>query len=65
MKQLKSRNSDIQEHATIIYKMYTGRTTTSFTGWKPTSYRCKYCIFKHPNKEAFINHLDTCKGLDD
>ena len=61
----------ILEHADVLYKHYAGSRASGsssgyVSGWRPYSYKCKYCDIKVTRSyENFIRHLESCKGLDD
>ena len=61
----------IIEHADILYKHYAGARASGSSsgyvaGWRPVSYKCKYCNKKATRSyENFIDHLVVCDGLDD
>jgi len=63
--------ADIIEHADILYKHYAGARANGsasgyVSGWRPVSYKCKYCDKKATKSlDMFVLHLETCKGLDD
>ena len=58
-------DTELREHATIVYKLYKGNGINTHKGWRSTSYRCKYCPTKKHTADAFVKHLETCKGLSD
>ena len=61
----------ILEHAHILYKIYAGSRANGsasgyVSGWRPVSYKCKYCDSKATKSyENFVKHLEVCEGLDD
>ena len=63
--------SAILEHADILYKHYAGARASGsssgyVSGWRPYSYKCKYCDAKVTRSyEQFVKHLEGCEGLDD
>ena len=61
----------ILDHAHILYKIYAGSRANGsssgyVSGWRPVSYKCKYCDSKATKSyENFVKHLEVCEGLDD
>jgi len=51
--------AEILEHADVLYKR-------DKKGFKPYHYKCKHCGTKVTRSlDMFVNHLESCKGLED
>lgn len=57
---------EIREHCTVQYKFYVDKALPrNAKGWRIYNLRCNYCNSTVRSANKLIDHLKTCKGLDD